>query len=56
MNKEQKIRKALLKDFKELLQPEFTIDWKIEQFKIEMYLRVMNLDNLIKIIDKLKGE
>lgn len=52
MNKEQKIKQALLKDFKELLQPEFTTNWESERFLIEMYLSVMKLDNLMKVISK----
>lgn len=47
-----RIKQALLKDFKELLQPEFTTNWKSERFLIEMYLSVMRLDNLMKVIDK----
>ena len=50
MNKEDKIRQALLKDFNELLKPEFTTNWKSERFLIEMYLSVMSLDNLMKEI------
>lgn len=50
MNKEQRVKQALLKDFKELLQPEFTTNWKSERFLIEMYLSVMRLDNLMGVI------
>ncbi len=50
MNKEQMVKQALLKDFKELLQPEFTTNWKSERFLIEMYLSVMRLDNLMGVI------
>lgn len=49
---ESRIKQALLKDFKELLQPEFTTNWKSERFLIEMYLSVMKLDNLMKVISK----
>lgn len=50
MNKEDKLRQALLKDFKELLVDEFTANWKAERFLIEMYLSVMSLDNTMKFI------
>ena len=35
---EDELRQAILKDFKELLVPEFTTNWKAERFFIEMYL------------------
>ena len=46
------LTQALLEDFKELLQPEFTTNWKAERFLIEMYLSVMRLDNTMKLINK----
>lgn len=49
---ESRIKQALLKDFKKLLQPEFTTNWESERFLIEMYLSVMRLDNLMKVISK----
>ena len=55
MNKEDKLRQAILKDFKELLVPEFTTNWKAERFLIEMYLSVMRLDNTMKLIKKSEG-
>lgn len=51
---ENRIKQAILKDFKKLLQPEFTTNWKSERFLIEMYLSVMSLENTMKEI--LKGE
>lgn len=51
---EYRIKQAILKDFKKLLQPEFTTNWKSERFLIEMYLSVMSLENTMKEI--LKGE
>ena len=53
MNKEDKLRQAILKDFKELLVDEFTANWKAERFLIEMYLSVMSLDNTMKLIKEL---
>ena len=55
MNKEDKLRQAMLKDFKELLVSEFTTNWKAERFLIEMYLSVMSLDNTMKLIKKWEG-
>lgn len=52
MNKEDKLRQAILKDFKELLVSEFTTNWKAERFLIEMYLSVMSLDNTMKLINE----
>ena len=52
---EDELRQAILKDFKELLVPEFTTNWKAERFFIEMYLSVMSLDNTMKLIKKLEG-
>lgn len=49
---ENRIKQALLKDFKELLQPEFTTNWKSERFLIKMYLSVMRLDNLMKALER----
>lgn len=46
------LTQALLEDFKELLQPGFTTNWKTERFLIEMYLSVMRLDNTMKLINK----
>lgn len=46
------LRQALKKDFDELLQPEFTTNWKAERFLIKMYLSVMRLDNTIELIEK----
>lgn len=51
-----KLRQALIKDFKELLVEEFTTDWKAQRFLIEMYLSVMNLDNTMKLFNKLNEE
>lgn len=48
-----RIKQALLKDFKELLVPEFTTGWKTEIFFIELYIKIMSLDNTMKVI--LKG-
>ena len=56
MNKEDKLRQAILKDFKELLVPEFTTNWKAEIFLIEMYLSVMSLDNTMKLINEKEGK
>lgn len=53
---EDKLRQAILKDFKELLVPEFTTNWKAERFFIEMYLSVMSLDNTMKLIKKSDGK
>ena len=53
---EDKLRQAILKDFKELLVPEFTTNWKAERFLIEMYLSVMSLDNTMKLIKKSEGK
>ena len=53
---EDKLRQAILKDFKELLVPEFTTNWKAERFFIEMYLSVMSLDNTMKLIKKSEGK
>ena len=50
------LSQALLEDFKELLQPEFTTNWKAERFLIEMYLSVMRLDNTMKLIKKMEGK
>lgn len=50
--KEDKLRQAILKDFKELLVKEFTTNWKAERFLIEMYLSVMSLDNTMKLINE----
>ena len=55
MNKEDKLRQAILKDFKELLVDEFTTNWKAERFLIEMYLSVMSLDNTMNLIKELEG-
>ena len=44
------LAKALYKDFKELLQPEFTIDWREKQFLLGLYLEVMSFDNTNKLI------
>ena len=49
------LTQALNKDFKELLQPEFTTNWKAERFLIGMYLSVMSLDNTMKFIKELEG-
>ena len=49
------LAQAILKDFKELLVPEFTTNWKAERFFIEMCLSVMSLDNTMKLIKKLDG-
>lgn len=51
---EDKLRQAILKDFKELLVSEFTTNWKAERFLIEMYLSVMRLDNTMNLIKKLE--
>ena len=48
------LAQAILKDFKELLVPEFTTNWKAERFFIEMCLSVMSLDNTMKLIKKLE--
>lgn len=56
---EKRLKRALLKDFKELLKPEFTTAWKTERIMIEMYLGVMSLENTMKAIskdDELKGK
>ena len=53
---EDELRQAILKDFKELLVPEFTTNWKAERFFIEMYLSVMSLDNTMKLIKKSEGK
>ena len=50
------LAQAILKDFKELLVPEFTTNWKAERFFIEMCLSVMSLDNTMKLIKKLEGK
>ena len=50
MINENKLRQAILSDFENLLVAEFTADWKIKRFLIEMYLSVMNLDNTKKFI------
>jgi hypothetical protein len=50
MNKEDKLKQALLKDFEELLQEEFTTDWKAQRILIEMYLSVMSLENTMKLL------
>lgn len=52
---EDKLRQAILKDFKELLVDEFTTNWKAERFLIGMYLSVMSLDNTMKFIKELEG-
>lgn len=49
---EDKLRQALLKDFKELLVKEFTLDWEAKRLLIELYLSVMRLDNTMKLINK----
>ena len=49
------LAQAILKDFKELLVPEFATNWKAERFFIEMCLSVMSLDNTMKLIKKLEG-
>lgn len=49
---EDKLRQALLKDFKELLVKEFTLDWESKRLLIELYLSVMRLDNTMKLINK----
>lgn len=56
MINKQELKTAILKDFKELLVKEFTVDYKSKRFLIEMYLSVMNLDNTIKLIERLKSE
>ena len=53
---EDELRQAILKDFKELLVPEFTTHWKAERFFIEMCLSVMSLDNTMKLIKKSEGK
>ena len=53
---EDELRQAILKDFKELLVPEFTTNWKAERFFIEMYSSVMSLDNTMKLIKKSEGK
>ena len=50
------LAQAILKDFKELLVPEFTTNWKAERFFIEMYLSVMSLDNTMKLRKKSEGK
>ena len=55
MNKEDKLKQAILKDFKELLVKEFTTDFEAKRFLIEMYLSVMSLDNTMKLIKELEG-
>ena len=50
------LAQAILKDFKELLVPEFTTNWKAERFFIEMCLSVMSLDNTMKLIKKSEGK
>jgi hypothetical protein len=49
---EKRLKRALLKDFKELLKPEFTTAWKTERIMIGMYLGVMSLENTMKAISK----
>ena len=53
---EKRLKRALLKDFKELLKPEFTTAWRTKRIMFEMYLDVMSLKNTIKAINELKGK
>jgi hypothetical protein len=52
VSKEDKLKQALLKDFEELLQEEFTIDWRVKRVMIKLYLSVMSLDNTMKLLEK----
>jgi hypothetical protein len=54
VSKEDKLKQALLKDFEELLQEEFTIDWRVRRVIIKLYLSVMSLDNTMQMLDKLE--
>lgn len=52
---ENKLKKAILEDFKELLNVKFAIDWEVKRYMIEMYLSVMSLNNTIAYIEQVKG-
>ncbi len=44
------LKKALKKDFNQLLVKEFTSDWSIQRLKIGLDIDVMSLDNLQALI------
>ena len=47
---EDKIKKALIKDFKNLFVMEFSTNWRAERIKAELEIEVMSLDNLEAVI------
>lgn len=47
---EDSIREAMVKDFKELYQKEFTTDWKAQRFVRELEIRIMGVSNIGKLI------
>ena len=53
---EDKLRKALKRDFNELLVKEFTTDWQIQRLKIGLDIEVMSFDNLLALITQQREE
>lgn len=47
---EDKIKKALIKDFKNLFVMEFSTNWRAERIKAELEIGVMSLDNIEAVI------
>jgi hypothetical protein len=50
------LKEALIKDFKQLLQKEFTTDWKIQRMVRELEIGVMSLDNTEALINQKEKE
>ena len=50
------IKEILIKDFNEILVPEFTTDWKEKRFYIQLLIETMPLINLLDYITDLQEE
>jgi hypothetical protein len=53
---EKEIKGAMLKDFKALYVKEFTTDWESQRFLRELEIKVMGVDNLLKLFLEKKGK
>ena len=49
------IKEALIKDFNEILTPEFCSDWEIKKMWINLVVNSMNLNNLCSLIVSREG-